>query len=255
MLLFAPLFWRRGLSALRTTRLDLYLWRAGIGLAAMTAGFAGVTLIPLAEATALNFTAPLFATLLAVLALGERIRLHRTTALIVGFAGMLAILRPGFGGGDFGVSLGAALSVASALGIAVSTLIVKRLTETEPPEAIALWMVVMLTPGSLIPALWVWTWPSLETFVWLGCLAGAGTLGHLCFTRACAIAEITQIQPLEFVKLPIAAAIGYFVFAEAPTLWLWIGGALIFASAAIITHREAVLARRAQAPPPTDAAP
>lgn len=253
VLLFAPLFWRHGFALLKTDRLALLTLRGAIGLVGMTAGFAGVTMIPLAEATALNFTAPLFATVLAVIILGERIRLHRGAALVLGFVGMLVVLRPGFGpetgasASDMvylGVSVGAALSTLSALAIAVSVLIVKRLTTTETPEAIALWMVLMMTPASLALAALDWVWPSAEALFWMACLAGAGTAGHLCFTRACKIADIGQIQPLEFVKLPLSAAIGYFAFGEAPSATVWIGGALIFAAAAIITHREAVLARR-----------
>ncbi len=79
---------------------------------------------------------------------------------------------------------------------------------------------------------------------WLVCLAGAGTIGHLMWTRACAMVEISQLQPLEFVKLPLIAALGFLLFDEVPSLWIWLGGAVIFASTAYITHREAQLARR-----------
>ena len=250
--MFTPLLYRRGIGLLHTQRIGLYGARAAIGMVAMIAGFASVTLIPLAEATALNFTAPLFATVLAVLILGERIRLHRTGALIIGFAGVLVVLQPGLepglehevgGGADAFLSIGAGLALISAVCIAISTLMVKRLTKTEPPEAIALWMVVMMAPATLIPALFVWSWPSWEGMLWLICLAAAGTVAHLCWTRACAIAELSQIQPIEFVKLPFAGVIGYFAFGEAPTIWVWIGGGAIFASTAYITHREARLAR------------
>ncbi|MBX2856642.1 MAG: DMT family transporter [Rhodobacteraceae bacterium] len=244
VLMFAPLLYYRGPALLRTKRLGLYGRRAVVGMVAMIAGFASVTLIPLAEATALNFTAPLFVTVLAVFVLGERIRLHRTGALVIGFLGVLVVLQPGLGGGAGALlSLGAGLALLSAVCIAISSLMVKRLTSTEPPEAIALWMVVMMTPATLIPALFVWSWPSWEGMFWLICLAAAGTLAHLCWTRACAIAELSQIQPIEFVKLPFAGLIGYLVFGEAPTIWVWLGGGAIFASTAYITHREAQLAR------------
>ena len=244
VVMFLPLILRRGPALLHTQRLGLYGLRAAIGMVAMIAGFASVTLIPLAEATALNFTAPLFATVLAVLLLGERIRLHRTGALVAGFLGVLIVLQPGVGAESGALlSVGAGLALLSAISIAVSTLMVKRLTSTEAPEAIALWMVVMMAPATLIPALFVWTWPTWEGMFWLICLAAAGTLAHLCWTRACAIAELSQIQPIEFVKLPFAGVIGYLAFGEAPTIWVWIGGGAIFASTAYITHREARLAR------------
>ncbi|MEL6282922.1 MAG: DMT family transporter [Pseudomonadota bacterium] len=240
LLLFTPMIWRRGLSVLHTRRLPLYLLRAVFGTLAMTAGFWGLTLIPLAEATALNFTAPLFATMGAVLVLGERIRFHRTAALIVGFLGVLIVLRPG----AEAFSAGAWLTIGGAFFIAASIMVIKFLTTTEAPETIALYMVLLQTPVALIAALFVWDWPSLLTLFWLICLATAGTLAHLAWTHAIAIAEVTQLQPLEFAKLPLTALFGYLIFAETPTVWTLVGGVVIFAATAYITHREARMARR-----------
>ena len=240
LLLLLPWIWRQGPSVLKTRRHGLYWLRGGINFLAMAAGFTAITLIPLSEATALGFTAPLFATIGAVLVLGETIRIRRIGALLAGFAGMMIILRPGLET----VSFGALLALTNAVCIATTALVVKKLTATERPEAIVVWMVLIQSPLSLVPALFVWTWPDPETLFWLFCLAGAGTLGHLCWTRACSIAEITQLQPLEFVKLPLVAAAAFVLFGEVPTLWIWLGGAVIFASTAYITHREARLGRR-----------
>ncbi len=242
LVIMGPWLWRQGLGALKSRRMGLYWLRAGINTVAMAAGFTAITLIPLSEATALNFTAPLFATLGAVLVLGEVIRARRVVALVVGFAGTLIILRPGFES----LSLGAGLTLFNAALIACTALIVKTLTATERPEAIVVWMVLMQSPLSLIPALFVWDWPSLTTLGWLFLLAAAGTLGHVCWTRAFSIAEITQLQPLEFIKLPLIALAGFLLFDEIPTVWIWLGGAVIFVSTVYITHREAQLARRAR---------
>ena len=121
------------------------------------------------------------------------------------------------GPGVESISLGALLALVNAFSIAVTTVIVKSLTRTESPAAIVTYMALLQSALSLVPALFVWQWPSGQTWVWLVLLAGAGTLGHLCFTRAFARAEVTEI----------------------PTIWTWIGGAVIFASTAYITHREA----------------
>lgn len=239
LLLLLPWILRQGPGVLKTKRHGLYWLRATINFVAMAAGFTAFTLIPLTEATALGFTAPLFATIGAVLVLGEVIRVRRIAALLAGFAGMLVILRPGFES----ISFGAALALLNAAGLAMTALVVKKLTATERPEAIVIWMVLIQSPLSLVPALFVWVWPSPETLFWLFCLAGAGTLGHLCWTKACAMAEITQLQPFEFVKLPLIAIAGFVLFSEVPTLWVWIGGAVIFASTAYITHREAAVGR------------
>lgn len=239
-LLLLPWLMNQGFAVLKTRRLGLYSARASINVVGMAAGFLSLTMIPLAEATALGFTAPLWATIGAVLILGEVIRARRITALVIGFVGVLIVLRPGVET----VSLGSVLALTHAFLIAVTTLIVKRLTATENPTSIVIWMALMQSPLSLVPALFVWTWPTWTTWLWLWCLAAAGTLGHLCWTRAFTIAEVSQLQPFEFIKLPMIAAFAYVVFDELPTIWTWLGGAVIFASTAYISIREARLARR-----------
>jgi drug/metabolite transporter (DMT)-like permease len=243
LLIMLPWLTRHGIGALRTERLGLYLLRAGIGIVGMTASFWALTLIPLAQATALSFTAPLFATAGAALVLGELVRIRRWSAVIVGFVGTLVVIRPGLES----LSPGALLSLAGALHIAVSTLIVKSLTRTERAETVVVYMVLLQSPLALLPALFVWQMPSAAGFLWLFLLAATGTLGHICFTRAYALAEVTQLQPLEFIRLPLVALFGFLFFAQVPTLWTWVGGAIIFAATAYITHREARLARAARA--------
>ena len=238
-LFMLPWLLHRGIGVMRTTRTVLYLSRSLINICGMAAGFTAITLISLSEATALSFTAPLFATLGAVVIFGEVVRIRRVTALAIGFLGVLVVLRPGIDA----ISTGALLALANALSIAVSVLIIKRLTDTEPPQTIVTYMGLLQSPLALVPALFVWIWPEPMTWLWLVCLAAAGTAGHLLYTRALQLAEITQLQPLEFVRLPLIAFCGYLLFAETPTLWTWIGGAVIFASTAYVTHREARLAR------------
>lgn len=235
-----PWLMHQGFATLKTKRFGLLATRAAINVVGMVAGFFALTLIPLAEATALGFTAPLWATIGAVMILGEVIRMRRMVALVLGFVGVLILLRPGVES----ISLGSVLALTHAFLIAVTTLIVKRLTVTERPSTIVIWMALMQSLLSFVPALYVWQWPSLIAWLWLGCLAGAGTLGHLCWTRAFSIAEVSQLQPLEFIKLPLIAVFAYWVFAESPTIWTWLGGCVIFASTAYISLREASLARQ-----------
>ena len=242
VLMFMPLLSRRGLGIMRSKQPKLLLARAGLGALAMLSFFTALTLIPLAETTALGFASPFFATIGAVLFLGERIRIHRTAALIVGFIGVMVVLRPGY----VEISTGAVLMLLSAGLIGVTAVLVKKLSRTDTPESIAIWMVVLQTPITFVAALFVWEWPTAETFGYLLCLAFVGTVGHLCWTRAMSIAEVSQLQPFEFAKLPFIAVIGFFAFSEVPSKWIWIGGAIIFAANGYITHREARLARRNQ---------
>ena len=232
-----PWIFHQRATVFKSNRKKLYTLRAVFNVVGMAAGFTALTLIPLAEATALSFTAPLFATLGAVLILGEIVRQRRIIAVFFGFVGMLIILRPGIEA----VSPGALLAIANAITIAITVLIVKKLTTTEKPITIVAYMALLQTPMALIPALFYWEWPSLITWTWLFCLAGAGTIGHLMYTKAIQLAEVSQLQPIDFVRLPIIALFGYIVFAEQPSIWVWIGGAVIFLSTAYVTHREATI--------------
>ena len=232
-----PWIFHQRATVFKSNRKKLYTLRAVFNVVGMAAGFTALTLIPLAEATALSFTAPLFATLGAVLILGEIVRKRRIIAIFFGFVGMLIILRPGIEA----VSPGALLAIANAITIAITVLIVKKLTTTEKPITIVAYMALLQTPMALIPALFYWEWPSLITWTWLFCLAGAGTIGHLMYTKAIQLAEVSQLQPIDFVRLPIIALFGYIVFAEQPSIWVWIGGAVIFLSTAYVTHREATI--------------
>jgi len=235
MVLLMPLIMQMGRSSIRMQKPKLFFLRALINFGGMFCGFTALTLIPLAQMTALGFTGPLFVTIGAVLFLGEVIRARRIAAIAVGFLGTLIILQPGF----TEISVGAMMALASALSIAMASLIVKKLTATETPEAIVFWMVAMQAPLALIPAMGVWQWPSLENWIYLWAMALSGTIAHLCFTRAYRLVDITALQPLEFIKLPFAVCLAWIVFGEWPGLWTWVGGAVIFASTVYITQREA----------------
>jgi len=248
LLFMMPWLMRVGTHVLATERLGLYLWRGVIGVGGMLTSFTAFTLIPITQATALGFTAPIFATLGAALILRETVRLRRWTAIIIGFLGAMIILQPG----AEAVTLGAVLALAGALFQATSNLMVKSLSRTERPETIVVYMSLFITPLALVPAVFVWEWPDATTMLWMVALAACGTFAHICLTRAFAAADLTVVLPFDFGRLPIAAAIAFLIFAEVPTVWTWVGGAVIFASSFYIARREAQLARlrRAAAPPP-----
>ena len=244
VVIMAPVMFRMGRESIRMHRPSLYYLRAAINFSGMLCGFTAVTLIPLAEMTALSFTGPIFVTIGAAMFLGEVIRIRRMVAIAVGFVGAVIILRPGF----VDISLGTTLALCSALSIAGASLVVKKMTDTENASAIVFWMVVMQMPIALVPMLFVWEMPSLESWIYLWVMAFAGTAAHLLFTHACSMVEITSLQPLEFAKLPFAVVLAWLVFDELPDMFIWIGGAIIFASTAYITRREAI-ARKDDRPP------
>ena len=235
VLILLPLVARAGFGTLRMHRPKLFFLRAAINAVGMFCGFTALTLIPLAQMTALSFTTPLFVTIGAVLFLGEVIRARRIAAICVGFFGTLIILQPGV----VDVTAGSFLALVHALTIALASLIVKVLTRSDSQHAIVTWMVVMQTPLALIPSLWVWEWPDLLTWGFLWGMALSGTIAHLCFTQAFSLVDITALQPLEFIKLPFAVILAWVVFAELPGLWTFVGGVVIFGSTVYITRREA----------------
>ena len=234
-IIIIPLMYSSGLAALKMYRPGLLIWRAIFVSVGMFAGFSALTLIPLAQATAISFTTPIFVTILAIFLFGEVIKFRRIAAILVGFIGMLIIVQPGVES----ISLGVILAFVGAFFHSINLLIVKKLTAFERPNTIIVWMVIMLVPISFVPAIFVWEWPNALTWFYLWCLAICGTIGHSFFTRAYSLAQITSLQPFQFIKLPMIAFLAWIIFSEVPEYWTWLGGAIIFSSTVYITRREA----------------
>lgn len=235
LIVMLPILKTIGFTAIKMNNTRLFFMRGFVGAIGMIAGFTCLTLIPLAQATAISFSQPLFITIGATIFLGEIIKARRIAAIIVGIIGMLIIVQPGFNSLSFGIML----AIISALALSVNALIVKKLTLTDTPHAIIIWMVVMLIPITLIPAILVWEWPSFETWLYLWGIAILGTLAHFAWTKSYAMADITSLEPIGFIKLPIMALLGWMIFSEIPGTWTWIGGLIIFMSTIYISNREA----------------
>ena len=198
------------------------------------------------EPVALSFTTPLFATVAAVILLGEVVRSRRWSAVLIGFVGAMVILRPGF----HEIPPAAFLVLLASSVMAVGMMMIRMLSRTDSTGAIVFYMVLFLTPASLVPAVFVWRTPTPEELLWLLLLGGAATLGHLCLTRAFTVAEATQVVPFDFIRLPLIALMGYVVFGEAVDVWTGVGAAIIVGSSVYIAHREAVHQHPVTMPPP-----
>ena len=246
ILFMLPWLMKAGVGTLKTSRIGLISIRGLMAAAAMFAFFWALSVMPLAEAVALSFTAPFFVTILAVVVLHEVVRVRRWTAVGVGFVGAMIILRP-----DGGTVAWPALAVLfSALMMAGSIICIKKLSRTEPANAIYLWMVIYLAPITFVPALFVWRHPNWEQ---LGVAAGigfAGTVGHLLMTRAFGMAETTALMPFDFARLIFSAMVGYLFFSQAPDLWTWVGATIIAAAGIYIARREARAEWAHRTPPP-----
>ena len=223
----------------RTQRLRLHALRACMTTTSSLLWFSSLSLLPLAQAVSLNFTAPLFATIGAALFLGEIVRVRRWTAMAVGFVGVLIIVRPGV----TEVSPAMALPLLAAATMTVSVLFVKVLTRTDSAPTILFYMNVLPLPFLLIFALFVWQAPS--PLAWgLGVAMGAmGVIAHFFFTRAFAIADASYVLPFDYLRLPFIAVIAFFAFGEVSDVWTWVGAGVIAGSAIYIARREGQLAK------------
>jgi drug/metabolite transporter (DMT)-like permease len=240
-----PWLLRVGTSALRTDHHRYYFGRSFLGFLSMLLWFSALALMPVAEATALSFTSPLFATIFAVILLHEVVRARRWTATAIGFIGAMIILRPGMSNLD----LAHLLVLASSALAGVNAILVKQLTRSESPNAIVTYMTLYIIPMSLLPALFVWTTPPPHTWPLIFLLGLLATIGHQALTRAFAATDTSIVMSFDYGRLPFVALISWFVFGELPDLWTWVGAAVIVGASTYIAHREATVARarRAQA--------
>ncbi|NKB19932.1 MAG: EamA family transporter [Alphaproteobacteria bacterium] len=235
VLFIVPWVTRVGLAGLATRRPVLLIARGINTLIGLYCVFFAVALIPLADVVAIQYSKPIFASLAAVLILREIMYGARWRALIIGFVGMLIIIRPGFAEWNIGVLFALGAMAAGAF----TTISVKLMTRTEPPDRIVAYTLVVMTIGSAVPAILSWQTPTLEQLLWLVLLGGLATGFQRCVARAYAAADATVVLPFEFIRLLIAVAFGFFIFGEALDGWTWAGGTVIFAASMYVVHAEA----------------
>lgn len=241
LLALLPFLLRGGRAAIRTTQLPRYVLRCAIGVASMLCGFWAIGHLPMAQAIALSYSAPLFVTIAAVVWLGEVVRRRRWTAVALGFIGVLLIVRPG----TDGFSAGALVAVAAAVLSAAVAIQIKQLARVDAPDTIVFWTYVFWVPMSLLPALLDWHWPQGIAWLWLALIGVLGTGGQLFWTRALKLGEVSALTPISFMQLPLVTALAWLMFDEVVNHWTVVGALVIFAANGYIAHREAVLARRA----------
>lgn len=238
-ILMLPWLARAGIGALRTQRYIAYSFRTLGSYGGMLAWYMAITMMPLADASALHFTLPLFAIILAVVFLKEAAGVHRWVATCVGFVGALVVIRPGFAE----VNPAAFLVLCSATLYAATNITTKALAGTESTSANVFYGFLLTVPIAVIPAAMAWTTPTLtEAPLILG--FGVCSLGAQWFlTRAYRVADASVLTAVDFLKLPFVAAIGFYLFSEIPDAWTWAGAAIIFSATYYVARREASLAR------------
>ena len=221
-------------AVLKTTHLKQHFLRAILGLPAMLIYFSALVLLPIEKLTAISFVVPLIVTILAVFFLGEKIYIYRTLALILGFSGMLVIIRPGF----VDISIGVYMVLFSALLWSINIIITKKISKDDSAITILAYQSIFMSLLSFFIVLFFWEMPSLKTFIYLILAAMCGTVLHLTLNHAFKLVDVSMTQPYSFLNLIFASIIGYFVFDEMPDLYTWIGALIIFTGVLIISYRE-----------------
>lgn len=250
MLVALPLLFKHGIGFMRTDQLPRYFVRCLIGIGSMFASFWALGHLPLAQAVSLTYSSPLFVTIAAVIFLHEQVRARRWTAVILGFIGVLVIVRPG----TDSFTAGSLVAVLAAVLSGVVAIQIKQLSHTEPADRIVIYTTVFWVPMSLLPALAVWQWPQGIAWLWVVACGVLGTGGHMLWTRALKLGDVSALTPISFMQLPVVAFAGWLLFDEDVSRWTILGAAIIFGANSYIAYREAVLARRAATGAPVEAA-
>lgn len=230
----APWLWRHRRAFGHTANFRLHLGRALLKLLALFAFFQAIAGAPLASVTAIAFTTPLFVAVGAVLFLGERLPALRIAAIVLGFIGVVIVVRPGAGLIDPAI----VFAVVGAIGIAAIALMLKFLSGRDPPSTIVGLNLLLSVPLALLlalPVLGLPSWPMLGLLAFQGAV---GAVSMTMVTRAMALCDASFLSPIEFVRLPLVALIAYLAFGEVSDLWVWVGGAVIFVAVVALTQSE-----------------
>lgn len=232
LLVIGAIVLRQDRRLMRTEQFGLHLLRNLVHYGGQWGWFYGLGLIPLAEVFAIEFTVPVWTALLAALILGERLTRGRIIAIVFGLVGMLVILRPGVAA----VQPAALAVLGAALGYAMAHTFTKKLTRRDAPLTILFYMTLIQLPLGLIPSLFGWVTPTPILWAWLTVVGIGALTAHYCMTRALILADATVVVPMDFLRLPLIALVG-FLFYNEPLAWSVLVGAVIMLVGNLINIR------------------
>jgi drug/metabolite transporter (DMT)-like permease len=240
-LLYPLIYLNGGLAILKTARLPQHIARNLIHYGAGLCWFFALTLIPIGQVVAIEFTMPIWTAILAVSFLGERMTVWKVAAIVLGLVGVLVIVRPATGQ----INPGQLIALAAAVGFGISIALVKFLTRTENTLSILFWMLVVQSVAGFFPTLFVWVWPTPYVWGWLVVIAICGTFSHFCMVRAMLYADATIVIPMDFLRVPLTATAGWLLYSERLDLLTVVGAVLILTGNLLNLKPNAPLAARA----------
>jgi drug/metabolite transporter (DMT)-like permease len=212
-----------GFAAMKTQRPLQHIARNLVHYAAQLGWFYALTLIPLGQVVAIEFTMPIWTAILAASFLGERMTVWKISAIALGVVGVIVIVRPVTGE----INPGQLIALGAAVGFGISVAMMKSLTRTENTVAIIFWMLVIQAAAGFFPSLYVWIWPSPHAWAWIVVIAFCGTFSHYCMARAMLHADATVVLPMDFLRVPLTALAGWLIYSERLDMFTVLGAALI----------------------------
>lgn len=218
-----------------TRHIGRHATRTGVGLVGMALNFGAVMLLPLAESTTIGFTMPIFATILSAVILREKTGIHRWSAVILGFVGVVIMTRPD--SGHF-PPLGLTVAIGAAIGVAVISIILRELSRTEPAPVIVFWFSVLSLPPAGLALIWFGQLHDAETFLLLGAMGVAGGISQLLLTSALRWGPVAIVLPMDYSQILWATLLGWLLWGALPIPSTWAGATLIVASGLYIVWRE-----------------
>ena len=233
-LIITPYILKTKFEVFSTKNLKIHILRSALNLPAMLLGFAALAMLPLEKMTAIHFIVPIIVTILSVIFLKEKIYLYRSIALVMGFLGMLIILRPGI----IDISIGIYMALISSLIWSVVIILTKKVSKDDSAITILSHQYVYMSLFSFPLVIYFWDQPSLKTIIFILCAAMSGTILHIALNHAYKLVDVTMTQPYSFLGLVVSSIIGYFVFSDKPDFYTWLGASVIFCGVLLISYRE-----------------
>ncbi len=233
-LIITPYILKTKFEVFSTKNLKIHILRSALNLPAMLLGFAALAMLPLEKMTAIHFIVPIIVTILAVIFLKEKIYLYRSIALVMGFLGMLIILRPGI----IDISIGIYMALISSLIWSVVIILTKKVSKDDSAITILSHQYVYMSLFSFPLVIYFWDQPSLKAIIFILCAAMSGTILHIALNHAYKLVDVTMTQPYSFLGLVVSSIIGYFVFSDKPDFYTWLGASVIFCGVLLISYRE-----------------